>query len=107
MVFLMLMVVHARDRYHDSFFFRICAIKRPHLYFGRSDLKGLPVESVIRNLVMEALGHLRESKIALVHDTDDEGMTFSSTVIITEKAVFSTALQRSWSDLEPNGDSAK
>ena len=61
-------------------FFRICAIKRPHLYFGRSGLKGQPVESVIRNLVMEALGQLRESKIALVHDTDDEGIAFSSTV---------------------------
>jgi hypothetical protein len=47
-------------------------------------LKGLPVESVIRNLVMEALGQLRESRIALVHDTDEEGITFESTVIITE-----------------------
>jgi hypothetical protein len=65
-------------------FLRICAIKRPHLYFGGSGLKGKPVESVIRNLVMEALGHLRQSKIALVYDTDDEGMTFSSTVIFTE-----------------------
>ena len=40
------------------------------------------MEGFIRQLIMEAIGKLRSSKVALLEDGDEEGLTFSSTVLI-------------------------